>query len=57
MSFSYKIDLWSLRNQIILINPFIAKHHSGRFNPFKPEITIVFFILYKPRIAAAILYL
>ena len=26
-----------------------------RFNPFKPEFTIVIFIHYKPRIAAAIL--
>ena len=25
------------------------------FNPFKPEFTIVIFILYKPRIAIAIL--
>ena len=26
-----------------------------RFNPFKPEFTIVIFIHYKPRIAVAIL--
>ena len=26
-----------------------------RFNPFRPEFTIVIFIHYKPRIAAAIL--
>ena len=30
----------------------IARHN---FNPFKPEFTIVIFIHYKPRIAAAIL--
>ena len=28
-----------------------------RFNPFNPEFTIVIFIHYKPRIAAAILAL
>ena len=28
-----------------------------RFNPFKPEFTIVIFIHYKPRIATAILAL
>ena len=29
--------------------------HFNMFNPFKPEFTIVIFIHYKPRIAAAIL--
>ena len=29
--------------------------HILRFNPFKPEFTIVIFIHYKPRIAVAIL--
>ena len=29
----------------------------SRFNPFKPEFTIVIFIQYKPRIAVAILVL
>ena len=41
----------------------IEKTHIGlheknmRFNPFKPEFTIVIFIHYKPQIAVAILNL
>ena len=30
-------------------------YHVAYFNPFSPEFTIVTFIHYKPRIAAAIL--
>ena len=33
---------------------FMRKIHQ-RFNPFKPEFTVVIFIHYKPRIAVAIL--
>ena len=33
----------------------VYKKIFQRFNPFEPEFTIVIFIHYKPRIAAAIL--
>ena len=39
---------------LAVVNDFI-RFISKYFNPFKPEFTIVVFIHYKPRIAAAIL--
>ena len=33
----------------------LQQGYSSGLNPFKPELTIVTFIHYKPRIAAAIL--
>ena len=44
------LSIKNIVNQWFCVNPRYA-----RINPFKPEITIVIFIHYKPRIAVAIL--
>ena len=57
---SIKTEKWShwkkmQKNTKFSTDLWFANHDCSRFNPFNPEFTIVIFILYKPRIAAAIL--